>query len=448
MALFFTVLLGISVSFLAYFLNQFNESSLIREVELGIDSNIAAFQDWNMLANDLVDPAEVLANMAQNHQDTWYVYYDSNNQIVYQDIEAPNNEITTLAEGVIRFDLEPESFLTGDDFDGTRMVAAKIHTFTDGSRLLVAQDIEDALETRQLMRVFGIVTIALMSAVIATSFFISNYVVALTNRIAGTSREIILTGDLSRRIDVNTNWDDLSNLAEILNHMLARIESLLVGVRRVSDNIAHDLRTPLARLRNHLEELDSRLDQYNDPKLHECTQQLIGEADHILNTFKALLRIGNIESGKRHSEFAFVSARELVEDVTDFYEPLAEEKQVEIRSELEEVELNCDHDLLFQAIANVLDNAIKFSPPNSVISVCLNSNESLVEISIRDQGIGVSDDDKDKVFDRFYRTEKSRSSPGNGLGLSLVSAIIELHGGGIYLEDNNPGLSITISIPR
>ena len=204
MALFFTVLLGISVSFLAYFLNQFNESSLIREVELGIDSNIEAFQDWNMLAFDLVAPLEVLENMAQNHQNTWYVYYDSDNNVVYQDIRPPSNQITTLREGIIRFDLEPESFLTDADFEGTRMVAAKIHTFRDGSRLLVAQDIEDALTTRQLMRTLGMVTMALMTAVIATSFFISNYVVALTNRIAGTSREIIATGDLSRRIDVNT----------------------------------------------------------------------------------------------------------------------------------------------------------------------------------------------------------------------------------------------------
>lgn len=448
MALFFTVLLGISVSFLAYFLNQFNESSLIREVELGIDSNIAAFQDWGMLASDLVDPAVVLANMQQNHKDTWYVYYDAENRILYQDIEAPNSEITTLAEGVIRFDIEPESFYVDSDFEGTRMVAAKIHTFADGSRLLVARDIEDALTTRQLMRILGVVTIALMSAVIATSFFISNYVVALTNRIAGTSREIILTGDLSRRIDVKTNWDDLSNLAEILNHMLARIEGLLIGVRRVSDNIAHDLRTPLARLRNHLEQLNSKMEELGDPQLQESTQQLLGEADHILNTFKALLRIANIESGKRHSEFGICSVKQLIEDVIEFYEPLAEEKNVVFNSLLNEVELNCDHDLLFQAIANVVDNAIKFSPPNTRIDILLESDLDEVAISVCDQGPGVPDTEKERVFDRFYRTEKCRSSPGNGLGLSLVSAIIELHGGRIRLEDNNPGLCTAMVLPK
>lgn len=444
MALFFTALLSISVSFLAYFLNQFNESSLIREVELGIDSNVAAFQDWNALAFDLVPPAIVLANMQQNHPNTWYVYYGPDGGIIYEDFIAPREEISTLAEGIIRFDIEADSFLTASDFDGTRMLAAKIHTFANGARLLVAQDIEDALKTRQLMRMLGIITIALMSAVIATSFFISNYVVGLTNRIAATSREIIATGDLSRRIDVNTNWDDLGNLAEILNHMLDRIESLLDGVRRVSDNIAHDLRTPLSRLRNHLEELEAQTK--DDPKLQESTHKLIGEADHILGTFRALLRIANIESGKRHSEFAVTSVKELVEDIVEFYEPLAEEKGVELDSQLTEIALNCDRDLLFQAIANVVDNAIKFSPADSVISINLKRNGSGLILSIADQGIGVEDDEKDHVFDRFYRTEKSRNSPGSGLGLSLVSAIVELHSGRIDLADNNPGLKVNISL--
>lgn len=445
MALFFTVLLGISVSFLAFFLNQFNESSLIREVELGIDSNISAFQDWNALAFDLVPPAAVLANMQQNHPNTWYVYYGSDGGTIYEDFIPPREEIRTLAEGIIRFDIDAESFLTTSDFDGTRMLAAKIHTFANGSRLLVAQDIEDALKTRQLMRMLGVVTIALMSAVIATSFFISNYVVALTNRIAATSHEIIVTGDLSRRIDVNTNWDDLGNLAEILNHMLDRIEGLLDGVRRVSDNIAHDLRTPLSRLRNHLEELEAQTK--DDPKLQESTHKLIVEADHILGTFRALLRIGNIESGKRLSEFAVTSVKELVEDIIEFYEPLAEEKGVELDSQLTEISLNCDRDLLFQAIANVVDNAIKFSPADSTISIYLKRNESGLILSIADQGIGVEDDEKHKVFDRFYRTEKSRNSPGSGLGLSLVSAIVELHSGRIDLADYNPGLKVNISLP-
>ena len=448
MALFFTVLLGISVSILAYFLNEFNESSLIREVELGIDSNIAAFQDWQVLAFDLVDAQTVLDNMQKNHPGTWYVYYAPDGRVLYQDISAPDNQISTLAEGIILFEITPvDLLLNAQAIREKRTVAAKIHTFDDNSRLLVARDIEDALESRQLMRILGLITILLMLAVIAISFFVSTYVVRLINSIARTTREIMVTGDLSRRISVNTTWDDLGNLAQLLNDMLSRIEHLLQGVRRVADNIAHDLRTPLSRLRNHLESLNRQVEIDGDEDLQRKSSDLIAEADHLLHTFNALLRIANIESGKRHSEFALGSLTELVEDVVDFYVPLAEEKEVEIRVELDDAQMICDRDLLFQAVANVLDNAIKFSPQGTTIDVRLYRQAGHFSIAVADQGYGVPDDEKDKIFSRFYRAEHSRNSPGNGLGLSLVGAIVDLHGGIIELRDNNPGLIVSILLP-
>lgn len=447
MALFFTVLLGTSVGMLAYFLNQFNETSLIREVELGIDANIDAFEDWRVLAFDLVDAKTVLDNMQQNHPDTWYVYYDSLGGIAYQDILIPENQISTLAEGIIIFDISPSAIVAARPIEETRTLAAKIHTFEDNSRLLVARDIGDALDSRRLMRMLGLVTILLMLAVIGTSFFISTYVVRLINRISRTTREIMITGDLSRRISVAGRWDDLSNLAAVLNDMLARIEDLLQGVRRVADNIAHDLRTPLSRLRNHLESLNEVARKRDDPQLDEKTQELIGEADHLLHTFNALLRIANIESGKRHSQFERIELSELVEDVVDFYVPLAEEGGVEITSEIAQGELICDRDLLFQALANLLDNALKFSPRDSRISVSLTRYAGQYLIEIADQGPGIPDEEKQRVFNRFYRAEHSRNSPGNGLGLSLVGAIVDLHGGLIELHDNHPGLSVKLFLP-
>ncbi len=447
MALFFTVLLGTAVSLLAYFLNQFNESSLIREVELGIDANIDAFEDWQVLAFDLVDAQTVLDNMQQNHPDTWYVYYDAMGGVVYQDILVPDQQISTLAEGIILFEIAPTAVIDARPIEETRTVAAKIHTFADNSRLLVARDIEDALETRQLMRNLGLVTILLMLAVIGVSFFVSTYVVSLINRISRTTREIMITGDLSRRIHVGSRWDDLANLAGLLNEMLSRIEDLILGVRRVADNIAHDLRTPLSRLRNHLESLGQVAEERQDEEILGKSRELIGEADHLLHTFNALLRIANIESGKRHSEFERVELGELVEDVVDFYIPLAEEGGVEVRSDIAPGELICDRDLLFQAFANLIDNALKFSPRDSQISVRLANEAGQYVIDIADQGPGIPDEEKAKVFNRFYRAEHSRNSPGNGLGLSLVGAIVDLHGGWIDLHDNHPGLRVRLCLP-
>jgi len=443
MALLFTLLLGASVTILAYFINQFNEASLIREVELGIDTNIASIRDWVDIDMD-VDIDDILTQLYRNHPNTWYTWFDPQGEIRYGNLSEVGQQNSLMAEGIVRFEILPQDVRTPVDFEGYRTVAAKVHTFPDGSRLLVAQDIEEALETRQRMKVLGGITILLMLAVIGTSFFISNYVVAMINNIATTSRQIMTTGDLSRRIDINTKWDDLGNLAATLNEMLSRIEHLMIGVRRVSDNIAHDLRTPLSRLRNRIEELDMHLQKKGDSEEHVFTENLIKEADRLLLTFNALLRISNIESGKRHSEFAEIELDELVQDVVDFYQPLAENNGISIESRIEASKLFGDRDLLFQVVANLLDNAVKFSPSDTVIEVALSADSSNPTLSVRDRGPGISDEDKPRVFDRFFRTEESRHSQGNGLGLSLVAAVVEMHRANIELRDADPGLEILI----
>ncbi len=443
MALLFTVLLGSSVTMLAYFINQFNETSLIREVELGIDTNIASFRDWIDMDMDIEVDA-ILEQLYKNHPNTWYTWYNTAGEPQYGNLIVPAQPNALLAEGIVRFDIRPEDVSTPVDFEGGRTVAAKIHTFEDGSRLLVAQDIEEALNTRQRMQVLGGITILLMLVVIGTSFFISNYVVSLINKIAGTSRQIMATGDLSKRIDINTSWDDLGNLAAILNEMLDRIENLLQGVRRVTDNIAHDLRTPLSRLRNRIEELEQHLKKKGNSEEHNLAENLIQEADYLLVTFNALLRIANIESGKRHSQFADLSLDELAGDVLEFYQPLAEDRGLRIDAHLVACQLRGDRDLLFQAIANLLDNAIKFAPPGTAIELDLVAGPAKPQLTIRDHGPGIRDEDKPRVFDRFFRSEESRNSPGNGLGLSLVAAVLELHKASIELRDAGPGLQILI----
>lgn len=282
--------------------------------------------------------------------------------------------------------------------------------------------------------------IALMLAVIVISFFISVFVVSRTNRIARTAHEIMETGNLAQRIEVDSRWDDLSYLSSVLNRFLERNEDLVQGVQRVSDNIAHDLRTPLTRLRNNLEDLKAK----STEAAAEQADALIAEADHLLGTFSALLRIARIETAQQRN-FAPLSLDGILRDIVDLYEPVAEQKNMRITLDAEPTTYTGDRNLLFQAIANIVDNAIKFGAPDSAIDVHLRSDQTAIVCSVRDRGQGIAADERDNVFRRFYRGEQSRSQPGNGLGLSLVHAVVALHGGRIELADANPGLLAKIT---
>jgi signal transduction histidine kinase len=260
-----------------------------------------------------------------------------------------------------------------------------------------------------------------------------------------TCREI-MSGDLSRRVPSRNTGDDFDVLADNLNNMLSQIESLMESVRQVSDNIAHDLRTPLARLRNRLEELSLDVKQPDAGRV--TLEQALEEADGLLNTFNALLRIARIESHESSTDFAPIDINELVRDVMELYEPLAEEKGLRLSAELAARPVfTGDRDLLFQAIANLLDNAIKYTPAHGEIRCSLLPDDGGARLLLSDNGPGIPADQRDKVFQRFFRLEQSRTTPGNGLGMSLVQAVMQLHHLTIELQDNRPGLKVIIRFP-
>lgn len=302
-----------------------------------------------------------------------------------------------------------------------------------------AQNVDTLINSYQQIKQLSWIIMLLMLLVVMISFGISYFVVSRINRIAYTAQSIIETGDLSQRLPIDSRWDDLSNLCDVLNIFLNKIEDLMNGVREVSNNIAHDLRTPLSGLRSEIESLKGTI--VNDQKI----DLLLAEADRILAIFQALLRITNIEKGKRSQFMREIDLTKIIEDVAELYEPVAEEKEISFDIKTTpQLRIKGDSNLLFQLFANIIDNAIKFSPSGSIIRLYTSIEKDDIMAFIADEGPGILEHDKEKVFSHFYRGDASRSTPGNGLGLSLVRAIAGQHQVRLVLEDANPGLCVRL----
>ena len=343
------------------------------------------------------------------------------------------------SDGWLNFNLEQAT----DDGEVTHRARARPFTLRGGYRLLVGRDMHELDATRNLIVraiAWGLAITVMMA--LAGGIMLSRRTMRRLEAINETSRRI-MRGDLSRRIPSRRSDDDFDQLADNLNGMLDTIERLMEDVRRVTDNVAHDLRTPLTRLRNRLEELQgsSGLDKTR-------VEAALADADGLLNTFNALLRIANIESGRRRAAFENISLDDVMRDVTELYEPLAEEKEQTLDvSVSKNVHVSGDRDLLFQAIANLLDNAIKYTPRGGDIRVSLEDGAAGPRIRIVDSGPGIPEQSREQVFKRFFRLEESRHTPGNGLGLSLVEAVARLHRADIELG-GEPGLDVSMVFPK
>jgi signal transduction histidine kinase len=324
-----------------------------------------------------------------------------------------------------------------------------------GFRLLVGRDLEER------ERLFGIIanagqwSLALVVVLgLVGGFFVSRRVLIRIDAMTATA-QTIMAGDLAGRLPVAGTGDELDRLADHLNAMLERIEALMRGLKEVSDNIAHDLKTPLTRLRNRCEQaLRGHADVAEYRAALETT---IAESDDLIHTFDALLMIARAEAGQARDNMAEFDAAGIARDVGELYEPLAEEKGLELKVEAPTgAPVRGNRELVSQALANLVDNAIKYAKPNgstmngapAEIVVKADSEGDRILLSVADHGPGIPEADRGRVVERFVRLEQSRSEPGSGLGLSLASAVARLHGGELKLEDNQPGLRSTIALPR
>lgn len=311
--------------------------------------------------------------------------------------------------------------------------------------LLVGRDLQDASAFRgRIARTLGWAALLTLALGLIGGLFMTRNMLARVEAVNRTS-ERIMHGDLTQRVPLNGSGDEFDQLSANLNAMLDRIERLMIGMHQVTDNIAHDLRTPLARLRARLEV--TLLERPDAARYAEALRETIAEADGLLGTFNALLLIAEAEAGARREALAVVDLAEIARSVAELYEPAADEKGLTLTVASDPgIPVQGDRHLLSQAIANLLDNALKYTPAGTVTLRARRSGEA-ARVEVADSGPGVPADRREAVFDRFVRLEGSRSTPGNGLGLSLVRAVAKLHGGDVRLEDNNPGLKAVITLP-
>jgi len=366
--------------------------------------------------------------------------------------ESPTLPVESPGGGTFRY--RPRSQVADAP---SRLAAARVFALANGLTLIVARDIEPqrsylAATNRTLG--LGVALLALVG--LGAGVALGRHILRRVDAMTAASRSI-MAGNLAERLPRTGTDDELDRLAGSLNAMLDRIELLMAGMKEVSDNIAHDLKTPLNRLRNRAEA--ALADQRGGPAWRSGLEHAIEDADELMKTFNALLLIARLEAGAVDDTMAPVEVSAMVEDLAELYEPAAEEAGLALswRNDARgPVSVRANRQLLGQAIANLIENAIKYaapadrasttSPP-STVAVSLSRTDGHAEIAVADRGPGIAEGDSERALRRFVRLEASRTKPGTGLGLSLVAAVARLHGGTLRLEDNEPGLRAVLSLP-
>lgn len=315
-----------------------------------------------------------------------------------------------------------------------------------GDFAMVGRSLHTVIEVQEvLLRSLALALLLTLLLALAGGVAMSRKALRRVEAINRTTREIV-GGALSRRVPVSGARDELDDLAHSINRMLDRIQELMENLEQVSSDIAHDLRTPLGRLRQGLER--ARCTEHTVAGLQAALERALAETDDILATFGALLRIAQIEAGARRRRFDDIDLAEIGQRIADAYESVAEDNGQHMSARIADAApARGDRDLLTQMLANLVENAIRHTPPGTHITLEVAAGEHGPLVRVRDDGPGIPDAHRDKVTRRFYRLEQSRTTPGSGLGLALVNAIAKLHGARLTLADAGPGLDAYLCFP-
>ena len=313
----------------------------------------------------------------------------------------------------------------------------------DRTTLIVAKELEGKFEVQEvLLRSFAWTLGLIFVLAVFGGLILRRSALRRVDAISRATHEIV-AGNMSQRLPVTGARDEFDTLAANINHMLDQIGQLMTNLQQVTSDIAHDLRTPLGRMRQRLEV--ARDKELTLEEHRAALDSAIGETDEILETFAALLRIAQIESRARRGRFSDVDLSEIVSTIVDAYEEVAKDHGQHLTGSTEtDVRVRGDHELLTQLLANLVENAIRHCPPDTHVSVSLAREAGRPVLTVADTGPGIPAGDRDKVLRRFYRVEQSRTTSGNGLGLALVKAVADLHDAALELADNEPGLRVTL----
>jgi len=441
-ALVYVVVLSLALSAFFWSTTRYVDSRLETAMEQEIQSLTELFDKEG--AEYLKE--EVLRRTEAGRQDDrlYLLVAENGDKIAGNLIEWPD-DMDIPSDGSIHSIWIEDDNILGDFYDDDAYLPVVASGFPDGTRLLLAGGVEQAEELQELteflIEVLGIsVLLALLMSIV-----LGRKILGRMDTISRTASEIV-AGDLSQRVPVSGRTDEFDALAVRLNAMLDRIQRLIKGIREVTDNIAHDLRSPLTRLRNRLEV--ALLEERRPDEYRQTLEAGIEDAESLITTFNSLLGIAQAEAGNHRTQWGPFEVKGLAVDLTDLYRPVAEEKgQTLVLDDGQGAVFTGSRDLLAQAIGNLLENAIKYTSENGTICLKIHQTDNAIELEVSDTGPGIPDEEKEHVLERFARLESARNTPGNGLGLSLVKAVTELHGGVLMLENADPGLRVTMRFP-
>lgn len=371
-----------------------------------------------------------------------YLVADRGGLIIAGNVRSINSDL--LAEDGWKF--PPFLYQGFDEEDGERSAIARVFTLPGDLRLLVGRDVGEVARLRSVVRRASTVSLLVMVLTgVLLWLFVGRRALRHIDKVSDSSARII-AGDLSGRLPLSGTGDEFDRLAQSLNSLLARIEKLNVGVRTMSDSIAHDLRTPLTRLRNRAEAAVGKDGKVDEVVLHD----IMSDADSLIRTFDALLMISQVDSGARAVNLQPLDLVPILRDVQELFEPVAQERGIALTLDAaDRVMVNGNRELLAQAVTNLIDNSLKYGldGPSPALKVSVDLNNGRAQLRVSDNGPGIDASERERVRERFVRLDNSRTKPGSGLGLSLVEAVINLHDGSLALEDNQPGLRVVIDLP-